>query len=269
MPLVRIEIYEGRSPEEVQQLADTVHEAAVTAFAAPPADRFQIIQQHPREQMIMLDFGLGFWGYGVNDSCWNDNGVTHCERFGHNAGTLNVDYLWQSNLVRGQAQLDWHIGAGGRAVWFGGCNGDCFDLAARMPIAAVRSSGPKGPNTLKERVLLMSVRKTATTKTRSTSIGRRCRDFQVDVSGNTVFGRRYGNGPPILLVHGFPRTSLMWRDVAPQLATDHTVIAVDLRAYGHSGTPSRRRTTSRTPAGIASPSLCRWSWPSSATRRSR
>jgi haloacetate dehalogenase len=61
--------------------------------------------------------------------------------------------------------------------------------------------------------------------------------FEVDVSGNTIFGRRYGSGPPILLVHGFPRTSLMWRDVAPQLAKDHTVIAVDLRAYGHSGTP--------------------------------
>ena len=61
--------------------------------------------------------------------------------------------------------------------------------------------------------------------------------FQVDVSGNTIFGRRHGEGPPILLVHGFPRTSLMWRDMAPQLATDHTVIAVDLRAYGHSGTP--------------------------------
>jgi haloacetate dehalogenase len=61
--------------------------------------------------------------------------------------------------------------------------------------------------------------------------------FQIDVSGNTTFGRRYGSGPPILLVHGFPRTSLMWRDVAPQLATDHTVIAVDLRAYGRSGTP--------------------------------
>jgi haloacetate dehalogenase len=61
--------------------------------------------------------------------------------------------------------------------------------------------------------------------------------FQVDVSGNTIFGRRYGQGPPILLVHGFPRTSVMWRDVAPQLAEDHTVIAVDLRAYGHSATP--------------------------------
>jgi haloacetate dehalogenase len=45
--------------------------------------------------------------------------------------------------------------------------------------------------------------------------------FQVDVPGNTIFGRRYGNGPPILLVHGFPRTSLMWREVAPQLGTDH------------------------------------------------
>ena len=60
MPLVRIEIYQGRSPEEVQQLADTVHEAAVTAFAAPPDDRFQIIQQHPGNQMIALDYGLGF-----------------------------------------------------------------------------------------------------------------------------------------------------------------------------------------------------------------
>lgn len=60
MPLIRIEIYEGRSPAEVQLLADAVHEAAVKEFAAPPGDRFQIIQQHPREQMIMLDFGLGF-----------------------------------------------------------------------------------------------------------------------------------------------------------------------------------------------------------------
>jgi hypothetical protein len=32
---------------------------------------------------------------------------------------------------------------------------------------------------------------------------------QVEVSGNTVFVRRYGNGPAILMVHGFPRTSLI------------------------------------------------------------
>src|SRR6204780_1811667 len=58
---------------------------------------------------------------------------------------------------------------------------------------------------------------------------------QVEVSGNTIFVRRYGKGPAILLVHGFPRTSLMWRFLAPKLGENHTVICVDLRAYGGSG----------------------------------
>src|SRR5215472_15782275 len=61
---------------------------------------------------------------------------------------------------------------------------------------------------------------------------------QVEVSGNTIFVRRYGHGPAILLVHGFPRTSLMWRFLAPMLAENHTVICVDLRAYGRSGIPA-------------------------------
>jgi haloacetate dehalogenase len=61
---------------------------------------------------------------------------------------------------------------------------------------------------------------------------------QVQVSGNTIFLRRYGKGPAILLVHGFPRTSLMWRFLAPKLADNHTVICVDLRAYGRSGIPA-------------------------------
>src|SRR5580658_7095875 len=60
---------------------------------------------------------------------------------------------------------------------------------------------------------------------------------QIEVSGNTIFVRRYGNGPAILMVHGFPRTSLMWRFLAPKLADNHTVICVDLRAYGGSGIP--------------------------------
>jgi haloacetate dehalogenase len=49
--------------------------------------------------------------------------------------------------------------------------------------------------------------------------------------------RRYGKGPAILMVHGFPRTSLMWRSLAPKLADNHTVICVDLRAYGRTGIP--------------------------------
>src|ERR1700728_2054133 len=61
---------------------------------------------------------------------------------------------------------------------------------------------------------------------------------QVAVAGNTIYVRRYGKGPAILMVHGFPRTSLMWRHLAPQLAENHTVICADLRAYGRSGTPA-------------------------------
>jgi haloacetate dehalogenase len=61
---------------------------------------------------------------------------------------------------------------------------------------------------------------------------------QVQVEGNNIFIRRYGKGPAILMVHGFPRTSLMWRYLAPKLVDEHTIICVDLRAYGQSGTPS-------------------------------
>jgi haloacetate dehalogenase len=61
---------------------------------------------------------------------------------------------------------------------------------------------------------------------------------EIDVAGNKIFYRLYGQGPAILMVHGFPRTSLMWRDLAPKLAGNNTVICVDLRAYGRSGIPA-------------------------------
>lgn len=47
-----------------------------------------------------------------------------------------------------------------------------------------------------------------------------------------------GAGSPIVLLHGFPQTHLMWRHVAADLAADHTVICPDLRGYGESGKPS-------------------------------
>ncbi|WP_454620919.1 alpha/beta fold hydrolase [Bradyrhizobium cenepequi] len=61
---------------------------------------------------------------------------------------------------------------------------------------------------------------------------------EIDSGGDTIFIRRYGKGSPLLMVHGFPRTGLMWRHVAPQLASKHTVICVDLRGYGRSGVPA-------------------------------
>ena len=60
---------------------------------------------------------------------------------------------------------------------------------------------------------------------------------EIEVGDNKIFIRRYGNGSPLLMVHGFPRSSLMWRFVAPQLASNHTVICVDLRGYARSGVP--------------------------------
>ncbi len=47
-----------------------------------------------------------------------------------------------------------------------------------------------------------------------------------------------GSGPAIVLLHGFPQTHLMWRHVAADLATDHTVICPDLRGYGASDKPA-------------------------------
>src|SRR5262245_1289641 len=59
----------------------------------------------------------------------------------------------------------------------------------------------------------------------------------VDVGDTTIFIRRRGTGPPLLLLHGFPETHLMWHRVAPALAETFTVICADLRGYGASGTP--------------------------------
>jgi haloacetate dehalogenase len=51
---------------------------------------------------------------------------------------------------------------------------------------------------------------------------------------NLVIG---GEGPPVLLLHGYPQTHAMWHKVAPPLARDYTVICADLRGYGDSSKP--------------------------------
>ncbi|MFI6298950.1 alpha/beta fold hydrolase [Nonomuraea sp. NPDC050790] len=56
-----------------------------------------------------------------------------------------------------------------------------------------------------------------------------------DVSLNVAVG---GSGPPIVLLHGFPQTHLIWRHVARDLAADHQVIVPDLRGYGASDKPA-------------------------------
>jgi haloacetate dehalogenase len=65
----------------------------------------------------------------------------------------------------------------------------------------------------------------------------RFEEFDIATGATTIHGRRGGQGPPVLLLHGMPETHLMWHRVAPALAERHTVVATDLRGFGDSGTP--------------------------------
>src|SRR5215831_805175 len=60
---------------------------------------------------------------------------------------------------------------------------------------------------------------------------------KVNVAETEIFIRRKGSGRPLLLLHGFPETHLMWHAVAPALADAFTVVCADLRGYGASGKP--------------------------------
>jgi haloacetate dehalogenase len=46
-----------------------------------------------------------------------------------------------------------------------------------------------------------------------------------------------GSGPPLLLLHGYPQTRLLWRKIAPRLAEEFTLVIPDLRGYGDSSKP--------------------------------
>jgi haloacetate dehalogenase len=61
--------------------------------------------------------------------------------------------------------------------------------------------------------------------------------IEIQTDETTIFLRRLGAGPGVLLLHGFPQTHVMWRGVAPLLADRFTVICADLRGYGRSGCP--------------------------------
>lgn len=60
----------------------------------------------------------------------------------------------------------------------------------------------------------------------------------IDVEGVRIHARVGGEGPPVLLLHGYPQTHVMWREVAAALAQSHTVVVSDLRGYGDSGKPA-------------------------------
>ncbi|HEU5293894.1 MAG TPA: alpha/beta hydrolase [Burkholderiaceae bacterium] len=66
------------------------------------------------------------------------------------------------------------------------------------------------------------------------SLFKRHRSRQDGVTINAVVG---GDGPPLLMLHGYPQSHAMWHRVAPTLARERTVVCADLRGYGDSSKP--------------------------------
>ncbi|MCP1117205.1 alpha/beta fold hydrolase [Robbsia andropogonis] len=58
--------------------------------------------------------------------------------------------------------------------------------------------------------------------------------IDAEAGGVHFAGARGGDGPPLLLIHGYPQTHIAWRKVAPELAEHYTVIVPDLPGYGSS-----------------------------------
>jgi haloacetate dehalogenase len=59
----------------------------------------------------------------------------------------------------------------------------------------------------------------------------------VDTSAGKLFARTGGKGPPLLLLHGYAQTHVMWHRVAPALAEHFSLVIADLPGYGWSSVP--------------------------------
>ena len=60
MPLVRIDVNQGRTPELLQALSRGIHDAIVAEYGIPERDYFHVLTEHPAGQILAQDAGLGF-----------------------------------------------------------------------------------------------------------------------------------------------------------------------------------------------------------------
>jgi len=59
MPLIRFDMIEGRSDEQIAAILDAAHCATVSAFDVPERDRYQVVHEHRPARLIVQDTGLG------------------------------------------------------------------------------------------------------------------------------------------------------------------------------------------------------------------
>jgi len=120
MPLVRIDVQQGRTSAELRRLADTVQGVMLDHFAAPPRDRYQIITEHPVGQIIAEDTGLGFprtlgvvviqiFQQGRSTAQKKAAYAALAERLSADCGVAPTDLIVS---VTGNTEADWSFGLG-------------------------------------------------------------------------------------------------------------------------------------------------------------
>jgi hypothetical protein len=60
VPLVRIDVNQGRSPEQLRALSQGIHDAILAEYGIPERDYFHVLTEHPQGQIFAQDAGLGF-----------------------------------------------------------------------------------------------------------------------------------------------------------------------------------------------------------------
>lgn len=60
MPLVRIDVNQGRSPEQLRAISRSIHDAILAEYGIPERDYFHVLTEHPAGQIVAQDAGLGF-----------------------------------------------------------------------------------------------------------------------------------------------------------------------------------------------------------------
>ncbi len=63
----------------------------------------------------------------------------------------------------------------------------------------------------------------------------------INTKAGKFFVRSHGEGPPLLLLHGYPQTHVEWHKIAPKLAEKHRVVLMDMRGYGWSSAPPSQK----------------------------
>ncbi len=107
---------------------------------------------------------------------------------------------------------------------------DLLKKAATLGIGAIASTSRVFP-----RAALVSEQ--ADQKPADTDFFPGFKKLTAKTSGATINFVTAGNGPGLLLLHGYPQSHIEWRRIAPQLAQKFTVVAADLRGYGDSSKP--------------------------------